>query len=82
MNDEHVRSIAAKFYLTEQLGDPPPEGVYGVWSEPKGHINQPGWIRGEMTYEEAIVVADCMNRANSQWHYTAKPVRLCDCKCS
>ena len=55
---------------------PPPEGLYGVWCEPKGHMNNPQWLASfdPVSYEVAIVEADRMNRLNKLWHYYAKPI--------
>lgn len=53
----------------------PPSGTYGVWAEPRGHMNNPRWITLDpMTYDEAIEKSDFMNRANKLWHYYAKPI--------
>jgi hypothetical protein len=52
-----------------------PEGLYGVWCEPRGHLDNPCWLgRKPMPYEEAIKEADRMCRNNHAWHYYAKPV--------
>lgn len=57
------------------MEDTAPEGFYGVWCEPRGHMNTPRWITDKpSSYEEAIAIADQMNRANKQWHYYAKPI--------
>lgn len=53
----------------------PPEGLYGVYYEPKGQMGNPGWLtKPPMSYEEAIKEADYMCRANHAWNYYAKPV--------
>lgn len=54
---------------------PAPKGLYGVYYEARGHLGNPGWLAKEpMFYEQAIIEADYMNRANQMWHYYAKPV--------
>ncbi len=60
---------------TPESLETPPEGLYGVWSEPMGHLGNPRWITSlPLSYEPAIALADQMNRANKKWHYYAKPV--------
>jgi hypothetical protein len=55
---------------------PAPEGLYGVFCEPKGHMHDPRWTSSEpKPYEAAIAEADLMNRSNHAWHYYAKPIR-------
>lgn len=57
-------------------GKPPPSGNYGVFCEPLGHIGNPKYFSSKpITYEEAVIVADLMCRANNQWHYYPKPIR-------
>lgn len=59
----------------KQNKNPPPDGSYGVWCEPKGHLHNPQWItKSPISYEEAVALADLMNRANKAWHYYAKPI--------
>ena len=55
---------------------PAPEGLYGVFCEPKGHMHDPRWVSSEpKPYEAAVSEADFMNRSNHSWHYYAKPIR-------
>lgn len=61
--------------MDDSSGGTAPDGVYGVWCDPKGHMNNPRWLSTDsMNYEAAIALADKMNRANKQWHYYAKPI--------
>lgn len=55
---------------------PPPEGLYAVWCEPIGHISNPRWLEDGQShpYEIAVRLADLMNKANQQWHYSTKRV--------
>jgi hypothetical protein len=66
---EHVIGNGATYTL-------PPDGIYGVWCEPKGHAHDPRWFASkETSYEEAAKEADNMNRANQSWHYSARWIR-------
>ena len=55
---------------------PAPDGLYGVFCEPKGHMHDPRWVSSNpKSYEAAVAEADFMNRSNHSWHYYAKPIR-------
>lgn len=57
--------------------DDTPQGMYRVWCDPRRQDSSlcGRWLSNPaMPYEEAIKVADKMNRANHLWHYYAKPV--------
>lgn len=57
------------------MTEDPPQGLYGVWCEPRGHLQNPRWLdQKPLNYEEAAKLADQMCRANKEWHYSAKPV--------
>lgn len=55
--------------------NPPPSGMYGIWCEPKGHMQDPRWLSATpQPYEDALRLADRMNRLNTLWNYHAKPL--------
>ena len=64
---QHLKNIKSKTI---------PKGFYGVFCEPKGHMHDPRWLNIDkpISYEEAVLEADFMNRSNHAWHYYAKPI--------
>ncbi len=54
---------------------PAPEGPYGVWCEPVGHLGNPQWMDSTpVSFENAQRDADRMCRVNPAWHYTSRPL--------